>query len=268
MLKLCFVLCCVLLLVIIHHIDHVLSRLILKTKNTRIPERIYGCLISKETSDYISIDDDEDSGVLFVFPGLNSESTHLHEICQDLYIKCKKSVFIFKYNSCYKTVQDISTYLISIIPSKYLLSKNINVIGISYGCSIAIDTCLKLQENNLIDKIDVFICHKTFTDIRIVFKYQSTWILKVLSKMIMWLSINDYVYSNRKVLELDVDKIVCINHTEDEVIPAKARFSSKFCNDNDILLIEDKIDHKYGNLFNRYFGNHSYFCIDMIKDTI
>lgn len=258
----------ILICLFIYFFEIFITTYFFKTKNIKISPTITDCFISKELKNYIYTFNKSDK-LFFIFPGLYSDNLTLHNVAKIFYesFNNKYQIFVFKYNNCFTSIDSISTHLMYIISTiidtvKY---NEINIIANSYGCSIAIDTIIKLQSLNKISKINKFICHKSFLDINSLIKYQNNIYKSLLVKLFITLSFGKYNYSNKQIINVKTNQIICINHPYDEVIPIEAQFNTNFCNKYNIKIIFDTYDNTRTSLFYKLFGNHCYLNMELIK---
>jgi hypothetical protein len=263
---------CIIIIILIYYFEKMTVSYLLKTKNMNISSNIKNCFISNEIDDYIYINNNS-SKLLILFPGINSDNINLHKIAKSFYFTFnnKYNIYIMKYNTCYTSIDDISTYLMyvltNIIDFSNIKYNEINVIGLSYGCSIAIDTCIKLQSLNNI-KLNNFICYKTFNNLNKVIKYQNNFFMKLFIKLFFSLSFGNYNYSNKQILNIKSNYICFVNHPYDEIIPIEAQFNNKFCKKYNIDLIYDTYNNDKKTYFNKLFGNHVFLNMEIINNLM
>lgn len=274
--------------------------IILKTKKSKIHTNVSQCFITDEYDDYITVKKQSNNKFIFYFPGINSENLYLHKLCKSLYFSLNQNynICFFKYTKYYNSINELSTYLSSVFINyfasyisennitsfdntsysnvtniiNYIINNNIeiNVIGMSYGCSIAIDCILKLQYMHDLPYINNFIAYKTFYSIEKVIKHQKIPLVSLFIKFLMSSYIKDYYYNNSNIKYIKSINIYAINHINDEIINLNAQFNKSFCDKYNINLmydIGDKINSNF-TYYDYFFGCHSYFNIDLIKCII
>jgi hypothetical protein len=269
---------------------------ILKTKKSKIHNNVSQCFITNESDDYISASNNSNIKFIFYFPGINSESLYLHKLCKSLYLNLNQNynIIVFKYSKYYNSINELSTYLSSVFINYFasFLNNNtnenysnvtsiinqiknnkniqINVIGMSYGCSIAIDCFIKLQYMHDLPPINSFIAYKTFYSIKKAIQHQSNPFISFIIKFIMSSYIKDYYYNNSNIKYIKTFNKYSINHVNDEVINLDAQFNKLFCEKYNINLIYDTSDKSSctNTYYDYFFGCHSFFNIDIINSIL
>lgn len=261
---------CIIIVSLIYYFETITVSYILKTKNINISSKISNCFLSNEIDDYIYIYNNDSNKLLIFFPGLNSDNINLHRIAKLFYSTFNNTynIYIMKYNTCYTSIDSISTHLMYILSNIINKQNEVNIIGNSYGCSIAIDTCIKLQSLNKIGTINRFICYKSFSNINKLIKYQNNFFMTLFIKLFFSLSFGNYNYSNKQILNIKSNYVACINHPYDEVIPIEAQFNNKFCKKYNINLLFDTYNNDKKTFFNKLFGNHCYLNMEMITNIM
>lgn len=270
--------------------------IIIKTKKSKIHKNVFKCFITEEHEDYITIANSKNKKFIFYFPGINSENLYLHTLCKSLYFNLSQeyNIIFFKYTQFYNSINELSTYISSVfinclsnifnteVPSNYsnvtsvinTIKNNpqiqINIIGMSYGCSIAIDCILKLQYMHDLPPINNFIAYKTFYSVERVIKYQKNFFIRYFIKFIMSSFIKNYYYNNSNIKYIKSKNIYSINHINDEIVNINSQFDKKFCNKYNIHLMYDLGDNdkSTNTYYNYFFGCHSYFNHDLINTIL
>lgn len=272
--------------------------LVLKTKNVKIKNNIKSCFITEETDNYIFTYKSSINKYIFIFPGFASESLYLHRQCKYMYnlFGQTHNIIGLKYMTNYNSIDQLSSHLarviatvihnlspssnrtttadrdaISYIDMDQIVDKisnyTIHVIGCSYGCSIAIDTFLKLQDKFGFPKLDSFTSYKSFNTFQRAIKHQNNIILKLLAKI--YFNSNKFSYDNTNMMYLKTRKRYIVNHINDEIINKSAQFSYRFCKLNRIHLIYDTyMPSEFNSYFDYFFKCHIFFNTNIISSII
>ena len=216
------------------------------------------------------------------------------------------NIIVLKYNTNYHCISDLSTHLAKIIVTLLNQSSNqssfvcqprtcvsaattvgiggasaidmekvkkeftkysIHVIGCSYGCSVAIDTFLKLQSKFGFPTLCSFTSYKSFNTFDRAIKYQKNIFCKILCKL--YVNTKKFKFDNSKIIFLKSKKRYIVNHINDEIIHKRAQFATKFCRLNRIHLIYDThIPYQFDSYYDYFFKCHTYFNIELIANII
>lgn len=280
------VICLIFFYLIYYIITTNIPRLVIKTKTHKIKNTIRSCFITSETDDYIFIHNNNVTKYIFLFPGLASHSISLHKHCKLVYVNLGQSynIFGFKYNTYYNCIDTLSSHLARVIVhalnsdkesidmrqfSKQLSQYTMHVLGYSYGCSVAIDTFLKLQDKYAFPCLQSFTSYKSFNTFTRAIKYQDSMIIRIFARLCTYIYANNFSYDNTNIMYLKTKHRTIVNHISDELIHKNAQFSYKFCKLNRINLVYDTYTpSECDTYFDYFFKSHIYFNDTLIAKII